>query len=114
MTLRQQRRVCRQLSLTVRHSDHVEREAHETLAHSTYWESDLKPVLTRLFLRCFRRRVRLAHLTLQVAQLGAPAEQLSLFDEPETIISQRSHRLALALDSIRSKFGTHSIAWGTT
>jgi DNA polymerase-4 len=114
MTLRQQRRVCRQLSLVVRHSDHVERAAHETLAYSTYWESDLKPALTRLFVRCFRRRVRLARMTLQVAQLGAPAEQLSLFDEPESIISRRSHRLALALDTIRSKFGTYAIAWGKT
>jgi DNA polymerase-4 len=112
--LRQQRRVCRHLVLTIRHSDHVEEAAQQTLPHSTCWEADLEPVLTRLFFRCFRRRVRLTHLTLSVTQLEPPAEQLSLFDELEPAAPPRSHRLSLALDAIRAKFGERAVSWGKT
>ncbi|NGZ60611.1 MAG: hypothetical protein CV081_08945 [Nitrospira sp. LK265] len=113
-TLRQQQRMCRHISLTVRHSDHVEQTAHETLPHSTYWEVDLQPVLTDLFYRCFRRRVRLTRLILQVSRLEPQAQQLSLFDESESAVPPRSHRLSLALDQIRAKFGEQALSWGRT
>jgi len=111
-TLRRQRRICRHVLITVRHSDHVERTVQETLPHGTCWEADLQPVLTRLFPRCFRRRVRLTRLTLQVSRLEPPAEQLSLFDEPEFSVLSRSHRLSLALDRIRERFGEQALSWG--
>jgi DNA polymerase-4 len=112
-TLRQQQRVCRRLRLSIRHSDHVERAAQERLLHGTCWEADLQPVLTRLFYRCLRRRVRLTRLTLQVDRLESPVEQLSLFHEPPSV-SPASHRLSMALDTIRTKFGEHSLRWGKT
>jgi DNA polymerase IV len=112
-TLRQQQRVCRRLRLSIRHSDHVERVAQERLPHGTCWEADLQPVLTRLFYRCVRRRVRLTRLTLQVDRLESPVEQLSLFDEPASV-PQASHRLSTALDRIRAKFGEHCLRWGNT
>jgi DNA polymerase-4 len=113
-TLRQRQRMCRYVSLTVRHSDHVQQTAHETLPHSTYWEVDLQPVLTGLFYRCFRRRVRLTRLMLQVSRLEPPVQQLSLFDESESVVLPRSHRLSLALDQIRAKFGEQALFWGRT
>lgn len=113
-TLRQQQRMCRSVSLTVRHSDHVEQTAQHLLPHGTYWETDLQPVLTGLFYRCFRRRVRLTRLTLQVRRLEPPAQQLSLFDESESAVLPHAHRLSLALDQIRTKFGEHAVAWGKT
>jgi DNA polymerase-4 len=111
-TLRQQRRVCRLISLTVRHSDDVEQTAQEMLLHGTYWEAELQPVLTRLFYRCFYRRVRLTRVTLQASRLEPPAQQLSLFGESETGIPPRAHRLSLALDAIRAKFGEQALSWG--
>lgn len=111
-TLRQQQRMCRHISLRVRHSDHVEQTAHKTLSHSTYWEVDLQPVLTDLFYRCFRRRVRLTRLILQVSRLEPSAQQLSLF-ESESVVP-RSHRLSLALDAIRARFGEQALSWGRT
>ncbi len=113
-TLRQQQRMCRHISLTVRHSDHIEQTAHKTLPHSTYWEVDLQPVLTDLFYRCFCRRVRLTRLILQVSRLEPPTRQLSLFDESESAVPPRSHRLSLALDQIRAKFGEQALSWGRT
>ena len=112
-TLRQQQRMCRRLRLFLRHSDHVERTAHERLPHGTCWEADLQPVLTRLFYRCLRRRVRVTRLTLQIDGLESPAEQLSLFDEAASV-PPASHRLSAALDAIRAKFGEQALCWGKT
>ena len=84
-TLRKQQRMCRHIALTVRHRDHIEQTAQETLAHGTYWEADLHPLLIRLFYRCFRRRVRLTQMILRVGRLESPAQQLSLFEESKSI-----------------------------
>ena len=113
-TLRQQRRVCRHLSLTIRHSDHIEQTAQQLLPQGTYWEADLQPVLTNLFYRCFRRRVRLTRLTLQVSRLEPPAQQRTLFDESDSVVLPRSHRLSLVLDQLRAKFGEQALSWGRT
>jgi DNA polymerase-4 len=113
-TLRQQQRVCRRLSLIVRHSDHVEQKAQQRLPHGTYWEADLQPVLAQLFMRCFQRRVRLQRILLRVDRLEPPAEQLRLFEEPAAIVNPASHRLSLALDAIRAKFGERAVSWGRT
>lgn len=113
-TLRQQQRVCRLIMLTVRHSDHVEQTAQQILPQGTYWEVDLQPALTDLFYRCFRRRVRLTRLILQVSRLEPPAQQLRLFDESASAVLPRAHRLSLALDQIRAKFGEQALAWGRT
>lgn len=113
-TLRQQRRVCRRMMLAIRYSDHHEEAAQQMLHHSTCWEADLQPVLTGLFTRCFRRRIRLQRMTLRVDRLGSPAEQLSLFEEPESLAQSAHHRLSLALDRLRMKFGERAVSWGKT
>jgi DNA polymerase-4 len=84
------------------------------LAHGTCWEADLRPVLARLFTNCFQRRVRLQRLTLQVDHLEFPTEQLSLFSEPASAAPPTHHRLSLALDRIRMKFGEQAVSWGRT
>jgi DNA polymerase IV len=113
-TLRQQRRVCRRLLLTIRHSDHHEQTSHQQLSRDTCWEADLQPVLSRLLTRCFRRRIRLTRITLRMDHLAPQAEQLSLFDEPASITPPSHHRLSLALDRIRTKFGEQAVSWGRT
>jgi DNA polymerase-4 len=113
-TLRQQRRVCRRMKLAIRYSDHHEHAAQQRLDHGTFWEADLQPVLTSLFTRCFRRRIRLQRMILRVDCLGSPAEQLSLFEESEPLVQPAHHRLSLALDRIRMKFGERAVSWGKT
>jgi DNA polymerase-4 len=113
-TLRLQQRMCRYVSLTVRYSDHVEQTAQHMLPQGTYWEMDLQPVLTDLFYRSFKRRVRLTRLALQASRLEPPTQQLSLFDESESTLLPRFHRLSLALDQIRTKFGEQALSWGRT
>lgn len=113
-TLRQQRRVCRQLTLAIRYRDQTDRTVQALLPQSSCWEVDLQPALTRLFFRCFQRRIRLTRLTLRVGRLAPLAEQLSLFDNPEPAVLPRPHRLSLALDAIRAKFGEQALSWGNT
>ncbi|SLM47932.1 putative DNA polymerase IV [Nitrospira japonica] len=111
-TLRQQGRVCRRLQLLVRHSDHQHQLAQQRLHHATCWEADLQPVLRRLFIRCFRRRVRLQHVTLQVDQLESPIDQLELFETWPASTPPVHQRLSLAVDRIRAKFGVQAVSWG--
>lgn len=112
--LRQQRRVCRRLSLALRHSDQTEQATQQTMPRGTYWEADLQPVLVQLFVRCFRRRVRVQRIIMRADCLEPLAEQLRLFDEPAMTVQPASHRLSLVLDAIRAKFGERAIAWGKT
>ena len=88
--------------------------AQQLLPHGTYWEADLQPVLAQLFMRCFRRRIRLQRILLRVDRLEPPAEQLKLFSEPSAVVEPASHRLSLALDAIRAKFGEGAVSWGRT
>jgi hypothetical protein len=56
----------------------------------------------------------LQRATLRADRLEPPAEQLSLFDEPSASVRPASHRLSLALDSIRTRFGDRALSWGRT
>jgi len=115
-TLRRQGRVCRRLLLTLWHSDHLEVSRHCTFAAGTYWEVEMYPCLKRLFLGCFQRRVRIRRMALLAEALAPPEEQLSLFDfDPSQTRKQaRMRRLALALDSLRERFGNNTARWGET
>jgi Nucleotidyltransferase/DNA polymerase involved in DNA repair len=118
-TLRARGRVCRRLHLTIRHSDHVDVSKHQVLDPGTWWESDVYPHLKNLFFRCFRRRVRLRTMTVRVDHLESPTAQwgaqLSLFDDERpkaSVQHERAHRLTLALDRLRARFGEHAIQRG--
>jgi hypothetical protein len=37
-----------------------------------------------------------------------------LFDEPDARVKPTAHRLSLALDAIRTKFGEGAVSWGRT
>lgn len=113
--LRSQRRVCKNLSLTIRYSDQVELTKHERVRPETCWEVDLSPHLRVLFQRCFRRRVRLRQMTVSMIGLTAYSEQGSLFDERPLYDQRRQNRaksLALALDTLHAKFGEQAIRYG--
>jgi DNA polymerase IV len=112
VALRQQRRVCRRMILAIRYSDHLEHVARQLLPRSTCWEADLQPLLRRLFIHSFRRRVRLQRMTLRVDHLEPFVEQLSLFEKSESVALSAQHRLSTALDQIRGKFGRQAISWG--
>jgi DNA polymerase-4 len=132
--LRRQQRVCGRLTLTLRYSDHVEAAGTRALIPGTHWEVEMEPCLKNLFVRCFRRRVRVRRLALGAEALGAPDAQLSLFDvdhglrcflsvlstqssvlsdeSPGEATRSRACRLALVLDRLRERFGEHILRYG--
>ena len=112
--LRNQRRVCGGLSLTIRYSDHVDVMKRERVPE-TCWEVDLSPHLSTLFQRCVRRRVRLRQMTVSLTGLTAYAEQRALFDErplDEQRRQERAKKLAVALDQLHARFGEQAIRYG--
>ena len=110
--LRKQQRLCRCLTLTLRHSDHVVMNGRRELPWSTHWEAELFPSLQTLFQRRFRRRVRVRSMTLGVENLVPIDGQLPLFPEKVSLLKPR--RLALALDRLRERFGEEAIWFGRT
>ncbi|MBA5867517.1 MAG: hypothetical protein GDA67_12570 [Nitrospira sp. CR1.3] len=114
-TLRSQRRVCGNLSLTIRYSDQLEVAKRECVRPETCWECDLSPVVVSLFQRCVRRRIRLRAMTLTMTGLTAHVEQVPLFDErpvDEQRRQDRAKKLAVALDTLHARFGDHAIRYG--
>lgn len=114
-TLRSQRRVCGSVSLTIRYSDQIEVTKRERASSETCWEIDLSPVLSSLFHRCFRRRIRLRLMTVSLTGLAAFAEQGALFDETPLATQrtrERAQRLAVALDQLQTRFGEQAIRYG--
>ncbi len=110
--LRKQQRICRGLTLSLRHSDHVAMTGRQTLPSGTHWEAELFPPLQVLFRRCFRRRVRIRSMTLGLEALVPVEGQLLLFPEETRLL--RPRRLALALDRLRTRFGETAIWFGCT
>ncbi len=113
-TLRTRQRVCRQLALTVRYSDHITTGGHRTIDPASYWDIDLRPSLQALFRQCVRRRISMSMLTLSASGLTDPAEQCNLFDviEPTHQLRIRAQQLTLALDRLRTRFGNGIIRYG--
>ena len=114
-TLRNQRRVCGRLSLTIRYSDHLEVTKHERVTPETCWECDLSSVVLSLFQKCMRRRIRLRTMTLCMTGLAEYAEQGALFDTrplDEQRRQERAKKLAVALDQLHARFGEQSIRYG--
>ena len=114
-TLRNQRRVCGSLSLTIRYSDQVDVTKRACVTPETCWECDLAPVLSLLFQRAVRRRVRLRLMTLSLTGLDTSAEQGSLFEErplDEHRKRERAKHLAVALDRLHARFGEQAIRYG--
>jgi len=113
--LRRQQHVCNHLTLTLRYSDQQTISRSFSLSTPTHWEVEMFPSLRTVLHRCFRRRVRIRSLTIRSNSFRPPPEQLSLFateDTQEPQIQPRPHRLTLALDRIRTRFGMKTIGFG--
>jgi DNA polymerase IV len=116
-TLRQQRRMCGAVSLTIRHSDQRELTASARVIPDTCWEIDVSEALQRLFHRLFTRRIRLRLMRLSLTKLTGFAEQGSLFDDRSAADQHRrdrAQRLAVALDQLHDRFGERAIRYGRT
>lgn len=113
-SLRTQRRVCGRLTLSIRYSDQIGVTKHERVQPETCWECDLSPIAVSLFHKCMRRRIRLRALTISMSGLTAYAEHRLLFEEqtPDHRQRERAQKLAVALDTLKARFGEQAIRYG--
>ncbi|HZS12142.1 MAG TPA: hypothetical protein VFA38_07815 [Nitrospirales bacterium] len=113
-SLRRDQRVCRGLTLTLRHSDDVTATRSLPLPAPTCWAHELLPALETLYARAFTRRVRLRRLAVALERLVPAVHQLTLFpdDTPARRHTERAQRLALALDRVHARHGPQAIARG--
>ncbi len=113
--LRRQHRLCHRLTLTLLYSDQITVHRSVDLSTPTHWEVEMLPSAQTLFRRCLQRRVRLRSLTIRSNSFRPHPEQLSLFpihDSEERHIQPHTHRLAMALDRLHTRFGMKIIQWG--
>ncbi|MDR4493530.1 MAG: hypothetical protein AB7P17_00045 [Nitrospirales bacterium] len=113
--LRRQQRQCHELTIRLQYGDNVEVEHSQPVHPGTLWEVDLMPCVSRLFVRCFRRRIRVRTLTVRAGHPLPVAEQLTLFgwdNQASSMASRPACRLALAMDTLRVRFGHGVIGWG--
>jgi len=114
-TLRSQRRVCSGLTLTITYSDQRMVTKHERVTSETCWEYDLSTLVVALFHKCTSRRIRLRSMVLGLTGLTAYAEQVSLFEDRssgEQRKQDRAKRLAVALDTLQTRFGPDTVRYG--
>lgn len=114
--LRRHQHGCSRLTLTAQYSDRQTLHRTHSLTTPTQWEVDMFPLIRNLFIHRFPRRVRINTLTVRANSFRLPPQQLSLFDAhgepPGMSAPPAAHRLAMALDRLRLRFGTTSIMWG--
>jgi DNA polymerase-4 len=111
--LRHRHRVCHDLALALRYSDHADIVRHEPVKPGSCWEQDLMPAAFRLLRRCFKRRIRIRLMTLSATRLLPLTEQCSLFESsPDSEHRIRAQRLAVALDRLRERHGGRIIRYG--
>jgi len=114
-TLRSQRRVCSGLTLTITYSDQRMVTKRERVIPETCWEYDLSPLVGALFHKCMSRRIRLRSMVLGLIGLTGYAEQVSLFEDrssSEHSKQERAKRLAVALDTLQTRFGPDAVRYG--
>ena len=119
--LRRQQRVCHTLTFEMKTRDAQHWTRSLDVLPGTFWEVDLTPLLYRLLQQATRRRVRIRTLTVRAEDMRPLIEQMTLFDRVDdhqapslssNDLSARKRQLALAIDQIRTRFGTSSIRWG--
>ena len=114
--LRCQNRCPGELLLTATYADGVQARAGErlTVAGCEFQlDSFLYQAALRLFTRAVQRRIRLRRLSLNVAHLQTPFDQLALFpwDDPGR---GKEIKLLRAIDQIRQRHGNGALYYGRT
>ena len=109
--------MARTLWLHLRHSDGFDVTRRLNLKHPSVTDPLLFRKIEPFFLGAAFRRQRIGYLSLTFTDLFVPAAQLALF---RTAVlnpkegAQKAEALVAALDSIRTRYGEHAVAWGRT
>ncbi len=97
--------------LMIRYSDQMENTRSIPLSSQSYWESELYPVIKRLFFKACDRRCSVRFMRVRFTNLGIISGQLSLFSRPCPEITKRNE-VSVAMDFIRERHGDSAIGYG--
>jgi DNA polymerase-4 len=113
-TLRFQRRGCRSLTVMLTYADGQLVRRRGSLKSGSCWETEWWPIVHQVVSKLFERRVRIRGIGLCAEYLEPMVEQLALFRESSVDgpPRERDHRLALALDRLKARFGERAVQWG--
>ena len=99
--------------LTIRYSDQMESTRKVPLVSAGYWESELYPVIEKLFFKTCDRRCGVRFMRIRFTDLSKASGQLSLFLKPCPEIRKRNE-VSVAMDRIRGRYGNRFINYGKT
>ncbi len=100
-------------ALLIRYSDQLENTRSEKLPSQGYWESELFPVIEKLFFKACDRRCSVRFMRVRFTDLSDISPQLSLFVKPRPEIIKKNG-VSVAMDRIVEKFGGEVIKLGRT
>lgn len=97
--------------LQIRYSDQIENNRKAPLASHGYWESELYPVIEKLFFKACDRRCGIRFMRVRFTRLSKTSGQLPLFSQPRPEAVKRN-KLSSSMDLIRGKYGYDLISYG--
>jgi len=101
----------RKAGLVFRYTDQEEITRQINLPHMSFWDFDLYAPLERIFLRAYRRRVRVRFMKVWFQDFLPPTSQLSLFPA-KSPITEKKALVTQALNRIRQRYGETTIRYG--
>jgi DNA polymerase-4 len=90
--------------ILIRYSDQMENTRSVPLSTQGYWESELYPVIRKLFFNTCDRRCGVRFMRVRFTDLSKASGQLLLFSKPRPEILKRND-VSVAMDRIRAKYG---------
>jgi DNA polymerase-4 len=99
------------LAVTIHYGDYATANGRASFKKPVEDEKELKEAARDRLGRLYQRRLPLRLLGVELAPLGAPDRQPSLFPDPD---AERARRLAECKDAIRKRFGFMALVSGST
>jgi len=97
--------------LTIRYSDQMESTRKASLASQGHWESELYPVIEKLFFKTCDRRCGVRFMRVRFSDFSKTSNQLSLFSRSRPCIVKRN-KLSSSMDIIRDRYGDAALGYG--
>lgn len=109
--LRWNRRKTSGLRVVLRYADQQAADVRASLPRPTDHETPLRELALDTFRRCYKRRLALRLLGIELTPLCEAPEQNSLFPDP---VEDRSRAIGLCKDTVRGRFGFSALRNGSS
>jgi DNA polymerase-4 len=95
----------RTVTFKVRYADFTDVSRSETLKEPVNGNEEILNCLDRLFWKTITRRTRVRQVGVKLSGMGAPVQQMNLFDPGSPVRRERDR----AVDTIRQRFGFDAV-----